>query len=614
MRRVHRLGVRRRASLAICVAAGLVLVSAPAAVAAPPEGIHKIQHVIMIVQEGRSFDSYFGTYPRANGIPAGMCVPDPVHGGCVAPFPDTGDVNYGGPQGVKNAEADIDGGRMDGFVGQAEYGPNCDGAADDPHCSPCEPQTSAAAACVDSMGYHDAREIPNYWTYAENYVLQDDMFADNLSWSEPEALSLVSAWSATCPPEDLDPMACEGTPAPRDSELEPATYAWTDVTWLLHRHKPEVSWRYYVFEGGEPACEDNEAMACAEAQSWKTPAIWNPLANFTDVTQDGQTQDIQSIAKFYEGVHEQQACGLPNVSWIAPNSEVSEQAPASVETGQAYVTTLINAVMSSPCWASSAIFLSWADWGGFYDHVAPPHIDGSGYGLRVPGLVISPYAKAGYIDNQQLSHDAYLKFIENDFLVGREGPERLSPETDGREDPRPGVREAAPGLGNIANDFEFNQPPREPLLLPTDPAPGPASAPPLGPPAPHGPAPVSPRAKAPQAKPLQIVASVASRQSMRRHHGRVYLVVACNEACSLYAYGRLSLTSRRHRLRLRGVRAQLRANHAIRIVLTLPRHARAALARALRAGHRVLALVYVDAVAAGGARRSYAVGVQLSDR
>lgn len=100
-----------------------------------------------------------------------------------------------------------------------------------------------------------------------------------------------------------------------------------------------------------------------------------------------------------------------------------------------------------------AIFLSWDDLGGFYDH---PVVDRNGYGLRVPGIVISPYARAGYIDSQTLSHDAYTKFIEDDFLGGQ----RLDPATDGRPDPRPGVRESASQLGNLVNDFDLSQRPR----------------------------------------------------------------------------------------------------------------------------------------------------------
>jgi phospholipase C len=129
------------------------------------------------------------------------------------------------------------------------------------------------------------------------------------------------------------------------------------------------------------------------------------------------------------------------------------------------VTSLVNAVMNSPEWDSTAIFLAWDDWGGFYDHVPPPTVDQNGYGLRVPAMVISPYAKRGYIDSQTLSFDAYDKFIEDDFLNGQ----RLDPATDGRPDPRPTVRENVAILGNLTNDFDFNQSPRPPVLLPVHP-------------------------------------------------------------------------------------------------------------------------------------------------
>ena len=444
----------RKGSMAVAVVAVVLgLMAAPQASGLPIDGIHNIQHVVMIMQENRSFDSYFGTYPGANGIPAGICEPDPLHSGCVAPFHDSSDRNYGGPHEASSAASDIDSGQMDGFIGQAEHAQNC--TSTDPTCSACsQTTTTTASSCVDVMGYHDAREISNYWTYAENYVLQDNMFASSLSWSLPEHLFWLSGWSAACPNGDPNPMDCTNSLDLylRRPEVNPqATYAWTDITYLLHKYG--VSWAYYVFKGTEPDCESDSAMTCAPVQQGPTtPGIWNPLPYFTDVQSDGQLGNIQSLTRFYNSVHQSGSCGLSSVSWIIPNGGTSEHPPALVSTGQAYVTTLVNSIMRSPCWSTTAIFVSWDDWGGFYDHVMPPNIDQNGYGLRVPGLVISPYAKAGYVDHQQLSHDAYLKFIEDDFLGGQ----RLNPngpKSDGRRDPRPDVREEASGLGNLESDF-----------------------------------------------------------------------------------------------------------------------------------------------------------------
>jgi phospholipase C len=553
---VHLLGALRRHRRSvglIAIAVVLAAALAPLALGAGPstdpssrsDGIHKIRHVVIIMQENRSFDSFFGTYPGADGIPARnghvtVCVPDPRTGGCDRPYHDASLVNGGGGHSHLDSRRDIDGGKMDGFVRSAELANNRGCSATYPPPGVCLPSGPA-----DVMGYHDAREIPNYWTYAENFVLQDHMFEPVSTWSLPAHLYLVSEWSATC--KNARPSSCtsfmggqSGPPrqnhsgrhghehghplsaafwgcvrahgvnprhlkrprgiTPRQQKaiatclaiLTPAQrhrllyhgaagggegqrlgiYSWTDLTYLLHKH--HVSWAYYVQKGVQPDCDrnpDETAAGCAPVrQGASTPSIWSPLPAFTDVKSDHQVHHVKNLSAFYRAAGHGR---LPAVSWIAPTQANSDHPPANIATGQAYVTDLINTIMRSPDWNSTAIFLAWDDWGGFYDHVVPPRVDRQGYGLRVPALVISPYARKGYIDHQVLSFDAYNKFIEDDFLGGA----RLNPATDGRPDPRPDVRENAPILGDLVQDFNFSQRPRRPELLPLHPPPGPASKP-----------------------------------------------------------------------------------------------------------------------------------------
>jgi phospholipase C len=435
-----------------------------------PAGIHKIKHVIVIMQENRSFDSYFGTYPGADGIPmvngvTTVCVPNPS-GRCTRPYHDIADINGGGPHDEINAMADVDGGKMDGFIREQHAAKSTCGLIDDPAC--------AITSTPDVMGYHTAAEIPNYWTYASEFVLDDHTFEPVKSWSLPDHLYMVSAWSARCANRSVSscvnniigPYGLKQIGQAVHHELTDGTtsldLAWTDETWLLNAH--HVSWAYYIQAGTQPDCENDGAETCApQPQSATTPGIWNPLPLFGDVRQDHQLGNIQDLSQFFNAA---KAGKLPAVSWITPSQIDSEHPPASIHQGQAYVTSIINAAMESSDWDSTAIFLSWDDWGGFYDHVEPPQVDQNGYGLRVPSLVISPYARQGYIDHQTLSSDAYLKFIEDDFLDGA----RLDPTTDGRPDPRPDVRENASVLGNFTADFDFSQHPRPSVLLPSNPA------------------------------------------------------------------------------------------------------------------------------------------------
>src|SRR5580704_6258655 len=250
--------------LAGAITLGMVASACSAAPSSSPpaaSGIHKIKHVIVIMQENRSFDSYFGTFPGADGIPMtngvpAACVPDPQGRPCVRPYHDSHDRNRGGPHNARAGVADVDGGKMDGFIVSTQRARRL---CRDPNAPNC-------AGTDEVMGYHDAREIPNYWKYARDFVLQDHLFEPNASWSLPQHLFLVSEWSARCAIIG-DPMSCAdalqtpdmpadfgrglagvrgrgaraaGRLGARGAAPGPAPgrpdYAWTDLTYLLHQH------------------------------------------------------------------------------------------------------------------------------------------------------------------------------------------------------------------------------------------------------------------------------------------------------------------------------------------------------------------------------------------
>jgi len=428
----------------------------------PAAGIQNLDHLIFIVQENRSFDHYFGTFPGADGIPMkpdgtpSVCVPHPALGRCVPPFPTTRLVNQGGPHDLPAAVTSVDDGKMDGFIEAASVR-LCVRKPKDPSCAAfVGPQDQP-----DLMSFHDDRTIPNYWTYAENFVLQDRMFAPTDSWTLPAHMSLVSGWSARCT-DPYDAFSCRTDLHMGDLfdalkwYQHPELWAYTDITWLLH--EAGVSWAYYA--GGVLCRRPEDTKAECDKHGPARPQ--NVLTGFTDVQETGQLDRIQTHDAFFESVADGT---LPSVTWIVPGRGGASEHPgtgAPITEGQAHVTNIVNAVMQSPMWERSAIFLTWDDWGGFYDHVEPPRVDGAGYGLRVPGLLISPWADRTLdIDSQTLSFDAYLKLIEDRFLGGQ----RLDGENMGRPDPRPTIRENMPILGDLADEFDFSQEPIPPLLL-----------------------------------------------------------------------------------------------------------------------------------------------------
>jgi len=403
----------------LCAAA---LLMAPRAPTAPPlsmpPGLEKINHFVFIMQENRSFDHYFGSYPGAEGRPPGVCLPDPAGGPCVAPYYDSNDENRGGPHNWKNALDCIDGGKMDGFLTNS-YSNFTPGA----NCMPPAPNCSPGSDPRDVMGWHDQREIPNYWSYADLYVLQDHAFESITSYSLPAHLYMLAAQSG----------GYIGTGQPY-----PQSFSFTEITELLTSGK--INWKYYVAAGKSPGAEEGDV----QDQAADKYSLWNPLPAFPAVWNDPNQQSRLVDAGNF--LLDAQAGNLPQVSWVIPSGVMSEHPPNLISAGQTWVTSLVNGVMQSPNWNDSAIFICWDDWGGFYDHVTPPVVDQYGLGIRVPCMVISPYARQGYVDHKTYSFESWLKIVEERFGV--------MPMTarDNHAD-------------DMYDSFDFTQNPRPPVIL-----------------------------------------------------------------------------------------------------------------------------------------------------
>jgi phospholipase C len=464
-----------------------------ASVAAAAPSSTPIQHVIVIMQENRSFDNYFGAYPYkgrdgnyADGIPGGVCLPlsltDSTQG-CVAPYHDVHDGSFGGWHNAKDAAIDIDDGitstKMDGFAARQQdaYVALC---TSKPKSFVCLNPGSGLAR-HDVMGYHTDEELPNYWTYAQKFVLQDKLFEGVRDYTYPSHLELVSEWAASCK-NYKDLTTC--VTGLNYGYTAKETYPWVSMFQLLDLKA--VTWKFYLAQGNEPDCDDQELTCDPVPQAGSIPGAFNPAAHFAYVQSQGAAYVAAHIPNVDQFLKDAKSggtvtCNLPQASWVVPNADISEHPGNSgITAGQMYVTSLVNAVMQSACWQSTAIFISWDDWGGFYDHVVPPNVDFSktatpveGYGLRVPGLMVSAWARQGMIDHQLLSFDSYATFIENLFMGGA----RLDPVAMGQPDARPDVRDAlttapfvdgttAP-IGDLMKEFDFTQTPLAPVVLNT---------------------------------------------------------------------------------------------------------------------------------------------------
>ena len=400
----------------------------------PPEptGLNKIKHFIFIMQENRSFDSYFGTYPGANGLPSGICLPNPNGGPCVAPHHDAKTVDFDPPHLAADAQTEINGGKMNGFLTAAVAKAK---SSKYPICGTTSTPCKEGQDPRDTLAWQDARDVPNYWNYAHLYVLQDHMFSSTAANTLPNRVYMLTGQDGqTNGKATLSPIS------PLSQETEIRIPAITDV---LTAH--DVSWRYYVADGTK--LDTRGQVIPTTPTVPEAPlriSLLNPLPALIGIRTNAiQRSRIVNTAEFYQDAHDGT---LPEVSWVVPTLALSEHPPYDTRVGMAYVTGLVDAVMAGPDWDSTAIFISYDEWGGFYDHVAPPHLGEKSLGPRVPGLVISPYARQGYVDHTVYTTASWLKMIEERFDL-------------------PTLTDRDALAHDMRADFDFTQNPRTPVAL-----------------------------------------------------------------------------------------------------------------------------------------------------
>jgi phospholipase C len=350
-----------------------------------------IKRAIYLMMENRSFDNYFGAFPGANGTTTGdrdgKEVPL-IH----SPEWLPGDLRHSHEQALLH----YDGGKMDGFAHSVT-----------PEFAP----VSAAYA------YSQVKEedIPNYWHWARNHVLCDNFFASAMGASYPQHLYMVSGQSRGVVNNPFNPSPTEfrgihitktwGCDAPEGEYVEAH-----DAEGNVHRQRPCFDMRTQ----GEQLTGGHVSWACYSATPYQVGYIWNPYNAFTRVffDHDYWRAHINPVDDLVQDIKDGL---LPSVTWVTPRFELSDHPPWSYCSGMNFVTEIVNAVMTGPMWRHTVIFLVWDEWGGLYDHVAPPFIDQFGLGFRVPCIVISPYAQKGLIDHELGEFSTPQKFIADNW-------------------------------------------------------------------------------------------------------------------------------------------------------------------------------------------------------
>ncbi|MGH2789829.1 MAG: phospholipase C [Actinomycetota bacterium] len=388
----------------------------------------KIKHIVFIVKENRTFDSLFGRFAGAEGATTGRTCD-----GREVPLSRASDKTPDVTHSFSQALLAINGGRMNCFdkLHQGE----------------------------DLEAYVQFRraQIPNYWAYGEHFSLADHFFSSVFGPTGPEHLWIISGQSNRFVDHERDDQAGTG-PAREycDDRLERAlsfkklSRRETHRVFELEENRllvPELASRFWIERW---PCFDITTMPDlleAEDVSWKyyrgDNEFADPLRQIRHIRRGPLWSKRVPESHF---VPDAEAGRLPSVSWLIPPYELSDHPPNSICEGENWTVRALNAIQSSNQWKNTAVILTWDDFGGFYDHVPPPHVDIYGLGPRVPTIVISPWAKQGYVESRTLEFSSVLKLIERVWQL-----------------PALGARDRR--ANDMLDMFDFSQRPNSPLFL-----------------------------------------------------------------------------------------------------------------------------------------------------
>ncbi len=362
-----------------------------------------IEHFIVVMQQNHTFDNYFGTYPGANGLPKDVCIPNSlanVKESCVAPYKITNepisdlshsDVIFG---------KQFQNGKMNGFV-DALNNLNQNGAL--------------------SMGYYNDQDIPFYWNLADEYVLFDNYFSSAHTGSITNRMFWVS-----------------GKAGAEFNRIPEGGFG--DIPTIFDKLQERgISWKFYI-RNYDPSLNYRKLNEL----DFLPPQIqWVPLLSIDRFLDDPELSSrIVDLSEYYKDL---QNGTLPAVSYVLLLG-ATEHPISDPGLGEKVTQTMIQSLMQSDSWDSSAFFLTYDDWGGWYDHVPPPQIDERGYGFRVPSLLVSPYARKGRIDHTLLDHTSILKFIEENWNI-------------------PPLAERDAKANNFTSSFNFSASPRSAVFI-----------------------------------------------------------------------------------------------------------------------------------------------------